>query len=351
MHIRLKLMKKAKQFKQELHPEHQLKFKSVSEGQDPEILVITCVDSRILPDTLMAIEPGEVFMHRNVGNIVPEAEAAAGTSEAAVIEFALKKFSSIKDIIICGHSNCGAMKGLLNPGSGKDLEFVPAWLEHAKPVTKKLEQHSCHSELDGMEKLNLAIQLNVLTQIEHLKTYPLVQQKMKEGVKIHGWLLDIATQAITVYDEEEKVFISSEAAEEKDLYAKANTILEETAAAYLQAELAKSEDNPQEVFSQLKAGVQPIWSQIEGCVRQNLWTELQVLYKNENDPEFEKLVERVSQMKLRNLAEILPEPRNREFQAYSSALTNSGLSFYSPLQQRVSRAGAETAGQLHMSAL
>jgi carbonic anhydrase len=172
-------------------------FEQLSHGQNPETLFITCSDSRIDPNLLTRSKPGELFILRNAGNIVP-AHGAAGGGEAATIEFAVAGLG-VKDIIICGHSHCGAMKGLLEPTSVSSLPAVAAWLTHAE-TTRRIVQEN-YGDLDEATRVTAAIEENVLVQLEHLRTLPSVASRLIKGdLHLHGWVYKIETGEVFAYE-------------------------------------------------------------------------------------------------------------------------------------------------------
>lgn len=183
-------------------------FHRLGEGQSPHALFITCCDSRIDPNLLTQTEPGELFIHRNIGNQVPPFECSGGV--LATLEYALKTLD-IRDVIVCGHSKCGAMQGLLNPDSLREMPFVTRWLEHARIILPAIEQVA--DSLSPDEKLNLAIERNVLLQLEHLKAYPFVADGLATGhLRLHGWIYFIESGQVTTYVPEEGRFMSLTAA-------------------------------------------------------------------------------------------------------------------------------------------
>jgi carbonic anhydrase len=177
--------------------------RSVREGQAPHTLFITCADSRIEPATITQTEPGEVFVSRNIGNIVPAyGEMLGGIS--AVIEFAVAALE-VKQVVICGHSDCGAMKGLLNPGEVEKLPTVKTWLRNAEAalsVTRALQETD-----DQHETLTSLIEQNILLQMNHLRSHPSVAGRLAQGkVGISGWVYDIAQGTVSVYNETKAKF-------------------------------------------------------------------------------------------------------------------------------------------------
>ena len=179
-------------------------FEQLVRGQSPETLFITCSDSRIDPSLLTQTAPGELFILRNAGNIIPAHGSASG-SEAATIEFAVAGLG-VKDVIICGHSHCGAMKGLLEPDSVANLPAVASWLSHAE-TTRRIIQDN-YSHLDGERLLTATVEENVLVQLEHLKTLPAVASRLVRGdLHLHGWVYKIETGEVFAYDLVQRQFV------------------------------------------------------------------------------------------------------------------------------------------------
>ncbi|HEX4142871.1 MAG TPA: carbonic anhydrase [Pirellulales bacterium] len=179
-------------------------FEQLAKGQNPETLFITCSDSRIDPNLLTQAKPGDLFILRNAGNIIPPHGAGKG-GEAATIEFAVAALG-VKDIIICGHSLCGAMQGLLHPEQIARLPALSAWLSHAE-MTRRIVQDN-YGHLDESLLLNATIQENVLVQLEHLRTLPAVGSRLVRGdLRLHGWVYKIETGEVFAYDVEQAQFV------------------------------------------------------------------------------------------------------------------------------------------------
>jgi carbonic anhydrase len=172
-------------------------FEQLAKEQNPETLFITCSDSRIDPNLLTRSKPGDLFILRNAGNIVPPHGAANG-GEAATIEFAVSALG-VKEIIICGHSHCGAMKGLLQPEQLASLPSMASWLSHAE-ATKQIVRDN-YTNLTGNALTMATIEENVLVQLEHLRTLPSVASRLRQGdLHLHGWVYKIETGEVFAYD-------------------------------------------------------------------------------------------------------------------------------------------------------
>ena len=180
-------------------------FKELAHGQSPDTLFITCSDSRIDPNLITQTKPGELFVLRNAGNIVPPHGAGNG-GEAATIEYAVAALG-VKDIIICGHSHCGAMTGLLNPESLSSVPTVAAWLGHAETTARIIKDN--YSELAGDELVAATVEENVLVQLENLRTLPAVASRLVKGdLRLHGWVYKFETGEVFAYDVEAGQFVA-----------------------------------------------------------------------------------------------------------------------------------------------
>lgn len=179
-------------------------FEQLAKGQKPETLFITCSDSRIDPGLLTQAKPGDLFILRNAGNIVPPHGAGNG-GEAATIEFAVAALG-VRDIIICGHSHCGAMQGLLKPEQVAALPAVSSWLSHAETTRRIMRENYGH--LDGDRLLTATVEENVLVQLENLRTLPAVGSRLVRGdLHLHGWVYKIETGEVFAYDVESAQFV------------------------------------------------------------------------------------------------------------------------------------------------
>lgn len=176
---------------------HEL-LEQLAHGQKPRVLFVTCSDSRIDPNLLTDTDLGDLFVIRNAGNIIPPYGAANG-GEGATVEYAVQALG-IEQIVVCGHSHCGAMKGLLQVGELADkMPLVYDWLKHAE-ATRRLVIDNYHDR-SKEELLEIMVAENVLTQIENLETYPVVRSRLFQGkLKIYAWIYLIETGEVLAYD-------------------------------------------------------------------------------------------------------------------------------------------------------
>lgn len=194
-------------FQEEVYPQNRDLFEGLASGQKPETLFITCSDSRIDPCLLTQTKPGDIFICRNAGNIVPAyGEVIGGVS--ATIEYAVLALG-VKDIILCGHSDCGAMRALLNPQSVAQMPAVAAWLRYGESARFVVQEN--HSHLEGAELLNAMIEQNVLAQLDNLRTHPSVSARLAKGqLNLHGWTYDIGSGAVKTFDAAKTRFVPLE---------------------------------------------------------------------------------------------------------------------------------------------
>jgi len=184
-------------FKENVFPKHRELFEKLATGQRPEALFITCADSRIDPCLLTQTEPGELFICRVIGNIVPPYPDAVG-GVSATIEYAVGVLR-VPDVIVCGHTDCGVMRGALNPGTLERYPNVTAWLRYANVV---------HREPKPSPEFLLArTEQNVVAQLRNLRSHPAVADRLEKGdLALHGWVYHIGLGAVTAYNEESGKF-------------------------------------------------------------------------------------------------------------------------------------------------
>lgn len=202
-----KLVRGIHQFQSSIFGNQRELFARLAKGQRPETLFITCSDSRINPNLLTQTEPGELFILRNAGNIVPP-YGSAPTGESATVEYAVSALE-VRDVIICGHSHCGAMTALLEPSLMEKLPQMQGWLEHAT-ITRRIIEAS-YQHLEGDARVTATVEENVLVQLEHLRTHPTVAERIQRGVlTLHGWVYKIETGDVFAYDAEHNAYLPIE---------------------------------------------------------------------------------------------------------------------------------------------
>jgi carbonic anhydrase len=199
-------------FRREVFPRHKDHFHLLAELQKPDVLFITCADSRVVPDLILQTEPGDMFLCRAIGNIVPPHGAMPG-GISATIEYAIAVLH-VQHIIVCGHSDCGAIRAVLppdpaaNPGVPSDLARLPLtakWLGYIEPAWKYLPPGTSRTDLPARH--TALIHANVIAQLENLKTHAEVARALAHNkLQVHGWYYDILTGAVEAYDEQKRRF-------------------------------------------------------------------------------------------------------------------------------------------------
>lgn len=202
-----KILKGLKRFKRKVFPKHRELFHKLALQQRPTALFITCADSRIDPCLLTQTKPGELFLCRVIGNIVPRyPESIGGVS--ATIEYAVGVLG-VPDVIVCGHTDCGVMKGVLNPEALKPLANVSAWLNHAQPAREAFADYA--GDLSDPEFLLALTERNVVEQLNNLHTHPSVAARLKQGnLKLHGWVYHIGKGIVMTYSRRRDKFIRTD---------------------------------------------------------------------------------------------------------------------------------------------
>lgn len=197
------------EFRQGLTEEKRKLFSRLALGQQPEVLFIACSDSRVVPNLFASTNPGDLFVHHNIGNIVPAHHIHGEESSKAALEFSLSSLN-IKDIVVCGHSECGAMIGVCHPETlPEDCCSLKKWLEHAKDALEKVKQGN---SLDAYLSFhNQVSQMNVLVQMKHILSYPQVLQRVERGtLRVHGWWFDIAQANVYYFENQTNRFVMIE---------------------------------------------------------------------------------------------------------------------------------------------
>ena len=193
-----KLLEGLQKFRTGYFSSHRALFEELSHGQHPRILFIACSDSRVDPNLITQADVGDLFVIRNAGNIIPPYGAANG-GEGASIEYAIEALG-IEQVIVCGHSHCGAMKGLLKLNTLQEkMPLVYDWLKHAEATRRLVKENYSHYE--GEELIEITVAENVLTQLENLQTYPIIRSKLRNGkLSLHGWIYRIEAGEVLAYD-------------------------------------------------------------------------------------------------------------------------------------------------------
>ena len=200
-----KLVKGFLQFRSKVFGNKKAIFSRLSQSQHPRALFITCSDSRVDPTLLTQTEPGELFILRNAGNIVPPYGSMQGGT-TATIEYAMAVLK-VPHIIVCGHTDCGVMKALLHPEDVQNLPAVKEWVGQVE--TTRWLMRGLHAGIRGKKRLIKTIQENVRVQLDHLRTHPSIAlQLRKRKVDLHGWVYSISTGDIWSYDFKSEEFVS-----------------------------------------------------------------------------------------------------------------------------------------------
>jgi carbonic anhydrase len=200
-----KLVEGIHQFQSEATKRREL-IERLTDGQEPLALFITCSDSRIVPSLLTQTEPGELFILRTAGNIVPPYGAVAG-GEAATIEYAVSVLK-VRDVVVCGHSLCGAMNALLHPEQVAELPAVEALLKHAEG-TRRIVQENYRHLTGERERLMATVEENVLVQLENLRTHPSVLAALTRGdLQLHAWVYKFESSEVFSYQPDTQQYAS-----------------------------------------------------------------------------------------------------------------------------------------------
>jgi carbonic anhydrase len=191
-------------FEKRVFPSNDLYAKLAVDGQSPKALIISCADSRVVPELIMQAEPGDLFVCRNAGNIVPPFATQNG-GVSSTVEYAVLALG-VRDIIVCGHSDCGAMKALMNPAMLDGMPNVAAWLRHSHAAQCVVS--ASYDDLDDAQAVRAAAQENVVIQLAHLRTHPSVAAGIARGeIALHGWFFDIQEGCVLALDGESGRFL------------------------------------------------------------------------------------------------------------------------------------------------
>jgi carbonic anhydrase len=196
-------------FRRDVFPGMKDHFHLLADIQQPDILFITCADSRVVPDLILQTEPGDMFLCRTAGNIVPPHGAMPG-GVSATIEYAVAVLH-VRHIIVCGHSDCGALKAVLDKPDLSRLPLTAKWLGYIEPAWKHLEPGLSTSDPRTLH--TALIHANVIAQLENLRTHPEVARALAlahNTLEVHGWYYDILTGSIETWDQQTRRFLPLE---------------------------------------------------------------------------------------------------------------------------------------------
>lgn len=200
-----KLIRGIHKFQNDVYTANEDLFRRLVGGQTPQALFITCSDSRVSPDMITQCDPGDLFVIRNAGNLVPPYSPTNVSGEGATIEYGIRGLG-IKDIIICGHSRCGAMHAVMNPDTLKEMPRVRQWLANADASYEIVLTQYAH--IAPEDRWQLMTQENVLVQLENLRTHPSVLAGLAaEEIRLHAWVYKMETGQVFTYDPESGQFV------------------------------------------------------------------------------------------------------------------------------------------------
>jgi carbonic anhydrase len=193
-------------FRSNVFPQHAKLFERLAKGQQPQALFICCSDSRVMPEMVMQCDPGDLFPCRNAGNLVPP-PTETGSGVAATIEYAVRGLK-VKDAVVCGHSDCGAMKALLESEHLQSLPVVRSWLEHAGPSSRWLTRMlKDATAMTPERRLQALTEANVIMQMQNMCQHPVVVEAVSTGaLRVHGWTYNIVDGTIRSFDAEQGEF-------------------------------------------------------------------------------------------------------------------------------------------------
>jgi carbonic anhydrase len=184
-------------------------MEKLTHGQRPLILYIGDADSRVMPSRVLGAEPGDVFVMRNIANIIPPADAGHPLV-GAVLEYAVYHLQ-VEHIVVCGNTLCGGIQELGLPPDAREPGLA-AWLEYARPAQERVPEG-----LKGFARLAATVEANVLLQVEHLRTYTCIQEaEAKAKLRIHPWVYDVRSGRVRTYDEIAGIFLEEAPFEETE---------------------------------------------------------------------------------------------------------------------------------------
>jgi carbonic anhydrase len=199
-----KLLEGLTLFQRVVYPRHQALFERLAKNQAPQAVFISCSDSRVSPNLIVQAEPGDLFIIRNAGNIMPPAGSSYGGTTAS-LEYAIVALG-IRTVILCGHSNCGAMRGVLHPESLENMPAVRQWVSYADMARRAAVE--AHPGADDETLLDRVVDYNVIAQVRNILTFPFVLPLVEKAeLELHGWVYDIASGHVKGLDATGRRFV------------------------------------------------------------------------------------------------------------------------------------------------
>lgn len=200
-----KLIQGIVDFRSSLTEERRTLFAKLALGQKPDTLFIACSDSRVVPNLFASTNPGDLFVLRNIGNLIPPYSALQDNSASAVIEFSVFSLK-VSDIIVCGHSECGAMQALVQGVDTHSCPHLASWLKYGEESLRKVREGVTINP--ALAEHNQISQVNVLQQMQHVASYPFIRERIKKKqLRIHGWWFDIAQADVYCYEQDQNQFV------------------------------------------------------------------------------------------------------------------------------------------------
>jgi len=201
-----RLLRGVEHFERDVFPREREFFDGLAAGQQPAVLFITCADSRLLPNLFTNTVPGELFLSRHVGNLVPAYGGTMG-GVTATIEYAVSVLG-VEHVIVCGHTGCGAVRAMLEPDSVRDLPAVREWVRHAEAARRTVVENNPGASTE--ELVALLTDQNIVSQLWNLRTHPAVASGLASGrLSVHGWRYGVSDGSVAVFDETSSSFVAA----------------------------------------------------------------------------------------------------------------------------------------------